>query len=281
MSVTGLKKRILRAVGDWIIRKLHEFDYDLIKRKPRLSYPGEQRRFDYQRLHHVFDIPPGMVVLDVGGGHDPFPYATILSDFCLGDTSHRARPLVRDGRAFVVMDVQSIAMADKSVDFIYCSHTLEHVDDPVKACSEIMRVGKRGYIETPAFLSDCLFAWAGRTSHKWHVTGINGALAFFEYSERQKEGIRSEIWEKIIASQYHHPLQDVYYANLDLFNTMFSWKDRFQCVAFRLDGSIQTLGIDQGAGRDSHAGGNAAGREGRTMTRNPALPDPDRAYPLF
>jgi len=33
---------------------------------------------------------------------------------------------------------------DKSFDFVYCAHVLEHVDDPIRACREIMRVGKRG-----------------------------------------------------------------------------------------------------------------------------------------
>src|SRR5947199_219349 len=38
---------------------------------------------------------------------------------------------------------------DKQFDFVICSHTLEDVRDPLWVCSELFRVGKRGYIEVP------------------------------------------------------------------------------------------------------------------------------------
>jgi len=37
---------------------------------------------------------------------------------------------------------------------------LECVKDSLAVCREIMRVGKRGYIETPTLGKDTLFAWA-------------------------------------------------------------------------------------------------------------------------
>jgi len=39
---------------------------------------------------------------------------------------------------------------DKQFDFVICSHTLEDVRDPLWVCSELFRVGKRGYIEVPS-----------------------------------------------------------------------------------------------------------------------------------
>jgi hypothetical protein len=43
---------------------------------------------------------------------------------------------------------------------VHCSQVLECVKDSLAACREIMRVGKRGYIETPTLGKDTLFAWA-------------------------------------------------------------------------------------------------------------------------
>jgi hypothetical protein len=39
---------------------------------------------------------------------------------------------------------------DKQFDFVICSHTLEDIRDPLWVCSEMIRVGKRGYIEVPS-----------------------------------------------------------------------------------------------------------------------------------
>jgi SAM-dependent methyltransferase len=253
MNIAGLKQKIRHAIRDWMIRKLDQANYDVVKRVKRSQYPGEKNRFEYQKLYNTFHIEPGWVVLDIGGGHDPFPYATVLSDLYPDETSHRSEPLVRDNRPFVVMDVQNIQMPDKSVDFIYCSHVLEHVDDPIKACSELMRVGKRGYIETPAVLSDNLFAWAGKTCHKWHVSAIADTLVFFEYTSRQKEGVRSAAWQDMIFSPYFHPVQEIFRNNPDLFYTMLKWEDRFRAVVFRLDASVQALGLDSASKRDLSA----------------------------
>src|SRR5579872_3647114 len=40
--------------------------------------------------------------------------------------------------------------ANKQFEFVICSHTLEDIRDPLWVCSELIRVGKRGYIEVPS-----------------------------------------------------------------------------------------------------------------------------------
>jgi SAM-dependent methyltransferase len=212
----------------WLVAAWRHRPIDIVRRRPRPKWPEDANRFIYQQKFVHFDIPPGSIVLDIGSGDYPFPHATILSDLYITEE------LVRDPRPFLILDIHHLPFRDKSIDFIYCSHVLEHVDDPDQACSELMRVGHRGYIETPTFAKDMLFSWAqGR--HKWHVVAINNKLIFFEYNERQKQGVRSSVWRELILGLIYHPLQDLFYDNPDLFNVMFTWNEQFECIVYRLD----------------------------------------------
>ena len=205
----------------------------LLKYKWRKK-PRREDRFEYQVRFQSFDIQPGEIVLDVGSGHHPFPLATILVDAHTEPTVHRRAPLVTDNKPLVIADIHHLPFKDKSMDFVYCSHVLEHVDDPERSCREIVRVGKRGYVETPNFMKDVLFSWA-EGMHKWYTVAINDELHFFEYTERQAKGIRSALWEEIILGRKYHKMQDVFYDNQDLFNTMFNWEDNFTCVVHHLN----------------------------------------------
>jgi SAM-dependent methyltransferase len=46
--------------------------------------------------------------------------------------------------AKVKMDVHQIPFADNTIDVVFCNHVMEHVDDDIKAMSEIRRVMKPG-----------------------------------------------------------------------------------------------------------------------------------------
>jgi hypothetical protein len=88
-----------------------------------------------------------------------------------------------------------------------------------------------------------LFAWA-RGEQQWHVVAIGRTLCFFEYSERQLDGIRSTVWRDLIMSSRYNPIQEMFYSNQDVFNVMFTWVNQFAVFVFRLDGTIQTLNAD-------------------------------------
>ncbi|HYR84152.1 MAG TPA: class I SAM-dependent methyltransferase [Terriglobia bacterium] len=207
----------------------------------RPEWPGEKDRYSYQKKYAHFDFKPGERVLDIGSGGDPFPHATVLMDQHIETTVHRADTLVTNGKPFLLADIHSLPFCTGSFDYVFCSHLLEHVADPIRACSEMMRVGRRGFIETPTFAKDMLFAWAAGM-HKWHVAAIADTLVFFEYSARQAEGIKSSAWRDLIFSRLYHPLQRAFYDNADLFNTMLCWNARFNVVVFRQDGSMEILG---------------------------------------
>jgi SAM-dependent methyltransferase len=211
-----------------------------VRYSPRPQWSVDNDRFNYQKRVNQFQIAPDSVVVDIGGGHYPFPLATVLSDLYFDDSPHRTDNLVRDHRPLLKLDIHDLPFSDKSIDFVYCSHVLEHVTDPLRACVEIMRVGKKGYIETPTFGKDSLFGWAASVGHKWHVTAIDNTIVFFEYTERQKKGIDSPSWRDLMFADYFHPLQEAFCVNQDIFNTMLMWSGAFKVFVFRLDGTIET-----------------------------------------
>jgi hypothetical protein len=209
-----------------------------IRRRRHGKPPGEHR-FDYQKRHIEFGILPGMRTLDIGSGGDPFPGASVLVERFL-EPVYRTEKLVTADKPLVLADIHYLPFPRKSFDFVFSSHVLEVIDDPIQASQEIMRVGKRGYIETPTFGKDMLFAWA-RTKQKWHVTAIGPHLCFFEYSDRQLDGINSHVWRNLIFDKWQHPLQQIFWDNQDVFNVMFLWDNEFSVFVFYLDGSIRTL----------------------------------------
>ncbi|GEM_PF-1807149 len=192
-------------------------------------------RFHYQTDMMGLKLARDAKVIDVGSGHYPFPYATILGDLTTGYTVHRSETLKRDSRPLVVFDIHHMPFADRSIDFVYCSHVLEHLQDPELACSELQRVGKEGYVEVPTLGKDILFGWASGM-HKWHIVAAGNTLVFFEYSAHQAQGIASSAWRDLILGPTYHPLQTVFYENEGLFNVRFRWRDNFGCVVYRLTG---------------------------------------------
>jgi len=55
---------------------------------------------------------------------------------------------------------------DKEFDFAWCHHVIEHVQDPNKACAEIMRIAKTGVFYFPTVSIEIL---CGRDDHNWMV----------------------------------------------------------------------------------------------------------------
>lgn len=117
---------------------------------------------------------PGDLVLDVGSGNDPHPRADVLVDKFVSDDTERQGRLVLD-RPLVGGDLERLPFRDKAFDFVMASHVLEHVTDPLQAVAELTRVGKRGYVETPAEFGGKLMDLPG---HRWYVRLEGDVLVF-------------------------------------------------------------------------------------------------------
>lgn len=137
-------------------------------------------RVKYTKLRRIFSIPKGQRVIDIGGGDGPFPRADVICEKYLSDDVERTSPLGNAGtRALVVGDIENLPFADKSFDFVHCSHILEHTMDPSRAIAEITRIGKRGYIEVPSEYLE--LAAVSMAAHVWTVIrDADGTIVFRE-----------------------------------------------------------------------------------------------------
>src|SRR5512145_2918197 len=116
-------RRFARDVAD-------RLPFDVTRRYPRPFFPGEAERIRYQERYVRFDLRPGDMVVDIGSGGDPFPHATVLVERFLDPSRRRAAGLQRAGKPIVMADIHALPFPDQSFEFVYCSHVLEHVEDP-------------------------------------------------------------------------------------------------------------------------------------------------------
>jgi len=136
-------------------------------------------------------LRPPDLVLDIGGWAHPFNRANYIMDAqpfatrgAYNRTFARTRPILPIGgsteffnaESWIQRDIcdrQPYPFADKSIDFVICSHTLEDVRDPLWVCSEMVRIGRAGYIEVPSRVWETCRGLepgiAGLAHHRWLI----------------------------------------------------------------------------------------------------------------
>jgi SAM-dependent methyltransferase len=242
----------LRRVGSVIANKdrleLYRAEMrELIEPEERFLIPSfeggrspEQDRFHaYQQRYVPFSLQGCEKVLDIGSGAHPFPLATHQADLFLNRTSHRFEPFEKTGLPLFVCDVEKLPCSDKSFDFVYCSHVLEHVVRPSRACEELMRVGKKGYIETPTRMSDVMFNYIRLPDHHlWHVTCLGGTLIFMEWEDRERRDTHIYDFYAMAKSRYTNAFQELFHGHRDLFVNMMLWEQFFPYYVFDKKGHL-------------------------------------------
>ena len=156
----------------------------------------------HQRQHIEPLVRGAEIVVDIGSGNNPAPCANILVDAFPDDNYHRSGNL-ETPIPLIVCSVERTPFADKSVDFAICSHVLEHVVRPSLAASELARIAKAGYIETPSYGTDLLVG--SGYMHRWLVVSFEQVLYFYEYSARQKEASVTSPVMRLWLRPWHHP----------------------------------------------------------------------------
>lgn len=139
------------------------------------------------------ELPSDACVIDVGGGMAPFARADWVIDAV--DYKQRGRldasdcgqsPSRYSEATWVRFDIcsrQPWPFEDKQFDFATCSHVLEDVRDPIWVCSEMSRIAKAGYIETPSRAVEQSLGiehprLAGYYHHRWLVSERDRQLEF-------------------------------------------------------------------------------------------------------
>lgn len=129
-------------------------------------------------------------VLDLGGWWAPFTRADWVMDLMPYSTRgpgghHGAEDERFTAETWIQRDLcdrEPYPFADKQIDFVVCSHTLEDVRDPLWVCGEMIRVGKAGYIEVPSRLEEQAYGfqgpWAGWAHHRWLIDIADGGIDF-------------------------------------------------------------------------------------------------------
>lgn len=135
-------------------------------------------------------------VVDIGGGAQPLRRANKVIDSlsyemrggygAIGDLPERF-----DKKDWIVRDLcekTPLPFKNKEVDFVFCSHVLEDLREPIWLCSEIVRIGKRGYIETPSRATESCrgvqdYRYPGYYHHRWLIEYRNNELVFLHKSQ--------------------------------------------------------------------------------------------------
>jgi len=141
------------------------------------------------------NLPKNYNVLDVGGASAPFLRANHIIDIVpfesVSWTQKRGAGAstitAEDYTQHDICSREPWPFADNQFDYVFCSHVLEDIRDPIWVCSEMIRVSKAGYIEVPSRLYETTINLesknlAGATHHRWVIDVVEQKIRFtFKY----------------------------------------------------------------------------------------------------
>lgn len=174
-------------------------------------------------------------VADIGAGHNPSIFASLLIEKFIDSAIHRQGQEMELGTAVILQaDIENIPLKDDSIDFSICSHVLEHVTNPEGAIKEISRVSKQGYIELPNKFSEYLF---DREDHLWLCTRLNNGNIRMEPKSVKFEKEFSRLF-KVFIRNNHKNWYQLYFRTFHEWNICLRWSGS---VPIEVKGSPQKM----------------------------------------
>ena len=114
------------------------------------------------------------------------------------------------------VNVTVLPFKDKSFDFVYCTHTLQKVEHPLKILDEIRRIARSAQFIEHSELAEHLFGWP---DHKWIVCVENNTFVI-----KQKTGRYGKFGPLFHGYYAEDPVfSDYVQANTSLFKTAIDW----------------------------------------------------------
>jgi len=189
-------------------------------------------------------IEQGAKVLEIGPGGVAFPKATQWIDYITDQPN-----IPKDRIVYRDLSLQTLPYPDKAFDFIYARHIIEDMFNPILLLSEMNRVGKAGYIETPSPIAElgrgvdgASPAYRGYHHHRFMSWVVGNELRLItKYPMVEYIGFAEERTVKWLQEGPRY------------WNTYYYWKDKItwshrqNVVDFRLDDAAQYGQILNGA----------------------------------
>jgi len=170
------------------------------------------------------------IVLDIGGWARPFNRANYVIDIMpyetrgiFGSDGPMKEFFSKD--TWILHDIssrKSLPFGNKEIDYVVCSHVLEDIRDPTRLCSEIIRIGKKGYIEVPSRTMESIMGlegphYAGYYHHRWLIE-IKGSEIIFRF----KPHLLHSSWK------FHFPRSYLKKLSEEERVSYLFWENRFQ-----------------------------------------------------
>jgi len=152
--------------------------------------PVVGKKPDLEAIRAKLDGVPRPWYVDVGSGGDPIPFANILVEKFFGQTNQRRGEFQDDGKLVIQGDLSALPFANASVDFIWCSHVLEHLEDPELGLNELQRVANKGIAFVPTPWAEAVYqkySPGQALTHRWLCWSIGDKACFFKCDTRDKK----------------------------------------------------------------------------------------------
>jgi len=166
-------------------------------------------------------ISSNALVLEVGSGGNPYPRANVLLDAYEETRERHWEALIHD-RPTVLSFGENLPFKNKSFDYVIAAHVLEHSPYPEKFLSELQRVARGGYIETPDAFMERINPYK---DHRLEVTVRDKGLVIRKKSawiyDADLVGLYEERAKSIITSETipQHAAE---------FHTRYFWQDKIK-----------------------------------------------------
>lgn len=164
---------------DRLQKLVEEYGFRFVAEEPNIHfYPAFCLRFEKQTLDvaesqaprdyiGVANIPKEWKVVDVGPGAYPLKRADVYID---RDPAILGKLDLAGDQSIIVSSLEEglPEISDKSFDYVWCSHVLEHVEDPAGCAATLSRIAKRGIVIMPSAIKESLFNFE-EAEHLWFV----------------------------------------------------------------------------------------------------------------